>query len=250
MVDAFLESGISGRDEFSPQRIDATAISLLIDEPQSFPPIYDLHHGQKQRSRAYEIAKRGLDIFGALVGLIALGLLLPAIALLIWYEDRGPIFYKHVRVGRYGQPFSAYKFRSMIVDADGYLAGRPELFKAWSKGGKLRNDPRVTRVGSLLRRTSLDELPQMLNVLRGEMSLVGPRAIQFSEVEAFGDLIGLRLLVRPGLTGLWQVSGRSMTDYEQRCVLDCTYIIDRSFWMDIEILLRTLPAVIRGVGAC
>jgi exopolysaccharide production protein ExoY len=199
--------------------------------------------------RISRIAKYGLDICGALVGLVLLALLLPIIALFIWWEDRGPIFYKQVRVGRHGRPFFIYKFRSMIVDADDYMARHPELREAWSKDGKLKSDPRVTRIGAFLRSTSLDELPQVINILRGEMSLVGPRAIQFSEKELFGELFGLRQSVNPGLTGLWQVSGRSMTDYEQRCVLDCIYVTEWSFWLDIEILLRTLPIVINGVGA-
>lgn len=200
--------------------------------------------------RISRMAKRGLDIVGALVGLIILALLLPIVAPLIWLEDRGPIFYKQMRVGQYGQPFFIYKFRSMMVNADDYMAQHPELLEAWRREGKLRSDPRVTRVGAFLRSTSLDELPQMLNILRGEMSLVGPRAIQYSEVGVFGELIAVRQSVRPGLTGLWQVSGRSMTDYKQRCILDCTYVMDWSFGLDIEILLRTLPIVTNGTGAC
>lgn len=202
-----------------------------------------------QRQSISWIARRGLDICGVLVGFILLALLLPVIALLIWLEDRGPIFYKQVRVGRHCRPFVIYKFRSMIVDADDHMARHPELLGAWSKDGKLKSDPRITRIGAFLRSTSLDELPQVINILRGEMSLVGPRAIQFSEKELFGELIELRQSVNPGLTGLWQVSGRSMTDYEQRCVLDCMYVVDWSFWLDIEILLKTLPVVIRRVGA-
>jgi exopolysaccharide production protein ExoY len=195
-------------------------------------------------------AKRGLDILGALIGLLILALLLPFVALLIWLEDRGPVFYKQIRVGQQSQPFLIYKFRSMITSADEYMAEHPELLEEWRKGGKLKNDPRVTRIGAFLRSTSLDELPQMLNILRGEMSLVGPRAIQFSEIGVFGELIDLRQSVKPGLTGLWQVSGRSTTDYKQRCILDCTYVIDWSLALDIEILLRTLPIVTHGTGAC
>jgi exopolysaccharide production protein ExoY len=229
---------------------DGTIASAIPVE--SVPEIlraYSWLNNEPQISRAYAIAKRALDICGALVGLAVLALLLPIIALLIQWEDRGPIFYRQVRVGQYGRPFYTYKFRSMIMDADGYLVHHPELLEEWRKNGKLRNDPRVTRIGNFLRRTSLDELPQMLNVLRGEMSLVGPRAIQFSEIASFGELIELRQMVKPGLTGLWQVSGRSMTDYEQRGVLDCMYVLDRSFWMDVRILLKTLPVVIHGIGA-
>jgi exopolysaccharide production protein ExoY len=200
-------------------------------------------------SWAYRITKRGLDICSALLGLMLFCLLLPAIALLIVWEDRGPIFYKQVRICRYGQPFTIYKLRSMITNADAYLAQHPELLKAWQQTGKLHADPRITHIGSFLRRSSIDELPQLFNVLRGEMSLVGPRAIQSSELAAFGELSELRQMVKPGLTGLWQVSGRSMTDYEQRCILDCTYVMQSSLLMDIQIVFRTLPVVFYHTGA-
>jgi undecaprenyl-phosphate galactose phosphotransferase len=210
---------------------------------------YDERPEGMQASQTYRFSKRWLDVCGAIVGLIILALLLPIIGLLILWEDQGPIFFQHVRVGRYGQPFVTYKFRTMMVNADEYLTHHPELQEAWKKCGKLDDDPRVTRVGRFLRRTSIDELPQLLNVLCGEMSLVGPRAIQFCEVNRFGELIELRQKVKPGLTGLWQVSGRSMTGYEQRAILDCIYVIECSFWIDLLILLKTVPAVIYGVGA-
>jgi exopolysaccharide production protein ExoY len=197
----------------------------------------------------YQITKRSLDICGALIGLTLFLLLLPIIALLILWEDRGPIFYKQVRIGRYGRPFTIYKLRSMITNADAFLAQHPELLKAWQQNGKLHADPRITRFGHFLRRSSIDELPQLFNVLRGEMSLVGPRAIQPSELAAFGELCELRQMVKPGLTGLWQVSGRSTTDYEQRCILDCTYVMECSLLMDIQILFRTLPVVFYHTGA-
>jgi exopolysaccharide production protein ExoY len=197
----------------------------------------------------YQITKRSLDICGALIGLTLFLLFLPIIALLILWEDRGPIFYKQVRIGRYGQPFTIYKLRSMITNADAYLAQNQELLKAWQQNGKLHADPRITRIGCFLRRSSIDELPQLFNVLRGEMSLVGPRAVQSSELVAFGELSELRQMVKPGLTGLWQVSGRSTTDYEQRCILDCTYVMECSLVMDIQILFRTLPVVFYHTGA-
>jgi lipopolysaccharide/colanic/teichoic acid biosynthesis glycosyltransferase len=236
-------------DELSRTAVNAVVPARLEEESPKPPQTYGWLLQEAQPSWAHQVAKRGLDICGALVGLAMLALLLPIIALLIWWEDRGPIFYRQTLVGRHQQPFFAYKFRSMMVDADGYLARHPELLEAWRKRGKLRNDPRATRIGRLLRHTSLDELPQMLSVLRGEMSLVGPRVIQFSEIPAFGELIELRQTVKPGLTGLWQVSGRSMTNYEQRCILDCTYVLEHSFCIDMRILVKTLPVVIRGVGA-
>jgi undecaprenyl-phosphate galactose phosphotransferase len=249
MLDARTDYGLNSAGEFSNRVMDTPLPSV----PDAFEHAWGVSEEYARSllhlSKRYRIAKRGLDICGALVGLALLVLLLPIVALLVLWEDRGPIFYQHVRVGRYGRPFITYKLRSMVVDADSYLARHPELAEAWKRSGKLENDPRITRVGRFLRRTSLDELPQLFNVLRGEISLVGPRAIQFSEVERFGDLMELRQMVKPGLTGLWQVSGRSMTDYEQRAVLDCMYATECSFWLDVLILLKTIPAVIHGVGA-
>jgi exopolysaccharide production protein ExoY len=198
---------------------------------------------------AYPLLKRGVDICGALLGLLVLALLLPLLAFCIWWEDRGPIFYKQWRVGRYGKPFCIYKLRSMIVHADCYLLSDPMLLAIWQERGKVQSDPRVTRVGRVLRRTGLDELPQMLNVLHGEMSLVGPRAVQLSEQTAFGELWELRLLVRPGLTGLWQISDRSTTTYLQRGLLDCTYIMECSLLADLYILYKTFPAIVCGSGS-
>ena len=200
-------------------------------------------------SRIYQLAKRSLDICGALMGLTLFAFLLPIVALLILWEDGGPIFYRQTRLGRHGQPFTIYKLRSMMVNADSYLAQHPALLDRWQRNGKLHADPRITRIGNFLRRSSIDELPQLFNVLRGEMSLVGPRAIQPSELAAFHELADLRQMVKPGLTGLWQVSGRSATDYEQRCVLDCTYVMECSFWTDVQILLKTFPVVLHRTGA-
>lgn len=193
--------------------------------------------------------KRTMDICGALIGLLLLTILLPLIALLIISEDRGPIFYKQKRVGHKLKPFYVYKLRSMRIDADEYLNRHPALRKEWETSGKLHNDPRVTRIGNFLRRSSLDELPQMWNILRGDMSLVGPRAIQYSEIAVFGELIELRQQAKPGLTGLWQISGRSMTSYEQRCILDCIYVTEGSIWLDGYILLKTIPSVLAAAGA-
>jgi undecaprenyl-phosphate galactose phosphotransferase len=210
----------------------------------------DFHNPQSHSSAwLYQFTKRAIDICGALVGLVVLGLVLIIIVPLILLEDGGPIFYKQKRVGQNFRPFYLYKLRTMIVDADGHLARHPELLEAWRQTGKLQNDPRVTRIGAFLRRTSIDELPQLFNVLRGDISLVGPRPIQFSEIPVFGELIRVRQTVKPGLTGLWQVSGRSTTDYEQRAILDSIYVMDCSLWTDILIIINTLPVVLRGLGA-
>lgn len=197
----------------------------------------------------YRFAKRGLDICIAIPGLLILVLLLIVVVPWMLWEERGPIFYRQLRIGQLGKPFWLYKVRSMVVNADVYLWRDPALLNTWQQAGKLREDPRVTRVGKFLRRCSLDELPQLINVLRGEMSLVGPRPVQSSEIAAFGELNGLRQTVKPGLTGLWQISGRSTTDYTQRALLDCTYVTECSLAIDLYILCKTFPVLIYGDGA-
>lgn len=232
----------------SEELIDILALPLPLAKTSS-AFLYIFLWQEPQFSRLYLFIKRFVDILGALSGLVLLALLLPVLAFLIKREDAGPIFYKQVRVGRHGQAFSLYKLRTMMVDADSYLTRNPELLRAWQQNGKLYADPRITRIGHFLRRTSLDELPQLWNVLCGEMSLVGPRAIQFSEMALFHDLLAIRQQAKPGLTGLWQVSGRSNTNYEQRNVLDCTYVMECSTWMDLTILCKTFPVVFHPTGA-
>ncbi len=211
---------------------------------------FSLISTQEIQKRVMErVLKRILDITIACIGLIVLSCLLPFIALYIFCEDGGSIFYHHQRIGFQGRPFRLYKLRSMKRDADVLLAQDAALLAAWQQQGKLRHDPRVTSIGRFLRRWSIDELPQMLNVLRGEMSVVGPRPLQQSELVAFGRLISIRQSVKPGLTGLWQINGRSETGYEQRCVLDCLYALEHSLWVDIHILHRTFPALLSGSGA-
>jgi exopolysaccharide production protein ExoY len=231
-----------------PDSIGMVAVARTI-----FPqvvPAHDEYDYLVRQSRAYQIAKRCLDISLALIGLALLVLILPVLGSLIFLEDRHAIIYKQQRIGLHGRPFTTYKLRTMVADADDYLARHPELHGVWKQQGKLSDDPRITRIGRLLRRASLDELPQLLNVLRGEMTLVGPRAIQSSELAAFGELGQLRQNVKPGLTGLWQVSGRSSTTYQQRCILDCIYVIECSLWADVSILIKTIPAVLCARGAC
>ncbi len=175
------------------------------------------------------------------------------IALLIRIDSPGPVFYRQTRIGQDGMRFKAWKFRSMVQDADRvlerYLHDHPELRDDWDKNQKLRDDPRVTRIGRFLRQTSLDELPQLWNILRGEMSLVGPRPIVDEEIDRYGEKFGLYTKVTPGLTGLWQVSGRNNLAYEERVSLDAYYVRNWSVWLDIYILLRTVWVVITGEGA-
>jgi exopolysaccharide biosynthesis polyprenyl glycosylphosphotransferase len=195
------------------------------------------------------IFKRVLDIIGATVGLI---LALPAmliIGLAIMLDSPGPIFYRRRVIGVGGRPFDAFKFRSMCVNADERLTQDPNLIRQFETNYKLKDDPRVTRVGQFIRHKSLDELPQLFNVLVGQMSLVGPRMITASERERYGKW-GMNLgTVKPGITGLWQVSGRSDLSYEERVRLDMHYIRNYSIWFDIYLLWLTIPAVLKKQGA-
>lgn len=203
--------------------------------------------------RRNRIAKRIIDLCLLLAAAV---LVLPVVALVglaILAESGRPIFFGHQRVGRHGRPFTAWKFRTMVQEADRVLrvalAGDPALDREWESAQKLKRDPRLTRVGGILRRLSLDELPQLWNVLRGEMSLVGPRPIVAEEVPRYGERISQYYQVLPGLTGLWQVSGRSDLRYEDRVWLDMHYVRNWSVWLDLVILVRTVWVVIAGVGA-
>lgn len=199
------------------------------------------------------VTKQVFDRVSAGVFLVALSPVMLTIAASIWVHDPGPILFSHQRIGKNGQPFGCLKFRTMIVDAEPVLARHlsenPQAAQEWSESQKLRDDPRVTRFGAALRRMSLDELPQLLNILKGEMSLVGPRPIVMEEVSHYGAAIDDYMSVRPGLTGLWQVSGRSDVGYRDRVKLDQQYIRQRSFRRDIGILLRTVSVVLRKQGS-
>ena len=199
--------------------------------------------------------KRLVDIIAGLVGTI---LLIPIticiyIAKKILKEDDGPIFYDHLRIGKDGKHFKLYKYRSMIVGADEilkeYLAENEEARIEFEKNQKLKNDPRITKLGNFLRKTSLDEFPQFINVLKGDMSLVGPRPIVDREVELFGDKMKTVHSVRPGLTGYWAANGRSDTTYEQRVEMEAYYAENFSLLLDIKIILKTIKSVIKKEGA-
>ncbi|MCA9246461.1 MAG: undecaprenyl-phosphate galactose phosphotransferase WbaP [Planctomycetales bacterium] len=199
------------------------------------------------------IAKRALDIAIVMMGGVVILPVLAAICVLVKATSRGPIFYKQKRLGQGERHFYAWKFRTMFADADkcldDYLEANPHLREEWERDHKLRNDPRVTRVGNLLRKTSLDELPQIWNVLRGEMSLVGPRPIVDEEIEKYGETFALYTKVQPGITGLWQVSGRNNTSYPERVALDAHYVRNWSPWFDLYILIRTIKVVLKREGA-
>ena len=200
------------------------------------------------RLRFERAVKVMLDFAGALAMLILLSPLLLLIALCVKLDDGGPVLYRRRVVGRKGE-FDAFKFRTMRADADAVLAADPALRAAFERSFKLKNDPRVTRTGALLRKYSLDEFPQLFNVLMGEMSLVGPRMITAAELRKYGDF-GQRLLqVKPGLTGYWQVNGRQRVSYEERVKMDIYYLDNWSLGLDLEILLKTPVKVLRGEGA-
>ena len=196
---------------------------------------------------------RLLDIVIALAAIVLFAPLILFVALLVWSDGIGPIFFKQKRVGKDGELFVCYKFRTMRVDAEEVLAGLLQnsaaLREEWARDHKLRNDPRLSRHGNFLRKSSLDELPQLFNVLKGDMSIVGPRPITPSETVRYGRYIRSYCAVRPGLTGLCQVSGRSQTTYRRRVACDIAYARRRTPLYNIEIVFRTIPAVLFTRGA-
>jgi lipopolysaccharide/colanic/teichoic acid biosynthesis glycosyltransferase len=199
--------------------------------------------------RAYAVVKRAFDVAAATGGLCLLLPLLPFIVTLIKLETSGPVLFRQRRVGRCGRLFDCYKFRSMAADAEAVKDDLRHLNEATGAAFKIKDDPRITGVGRFLRRSSLDEFPQLLNVLRGDMSIVGPRPQIPSEVAGYSPADAQRLLVKPGLTCLWQVSGRSHLDFGEWMELDRQYVAAASLGLDTRILLRTLPAVIQRKGA-
>jgi lipopolysaccharide/colanic/teichoic acid biosynthesis glycosyltransferase len=201
-------------------------------------------------AKAYQMfLKRVIDVVGAALGLILLFPLLATTAMAIRLDSPGPIFYRSPRWGRFGREIGIWKFRTMVDGAASLLSENPELSEAYDANIKLVRDPRITRLGQLLRRWSIDELPQLYNVLIGEMSLVGPRPKLRGEEEKYGVVLERVLAVRPGLTGLWQISGRSNTSYQERIALDDRYVAHASLVWDLDILLRTIPVVLTGHGA-
>jgi len=193
--------------------------------------------------------KRVLDLVGAVVALVVTAPIMLLAALAIKLESRGPILYRSVRIGRNGRPFVFLKLRSMVQDADRHRHTLSHLNEADGPVFKITRDPRVTRIGRFLRTTSIDEVPQFLNVLRGEMSLVGPRPPIPEEVAQYEPWQLRRLDVSPGITCLWQISGRSRIGFQEWMRLDLEYIKHRSFGLDLKILLRTIPAVLSREGA-
>ena len=192
--------------------------------------------------------KRLFDLLGALVALLLLTPLLGAVALLVKFTSHGPVFFRQERVGRDGRSFELLKFRSMVADAEARKADLAEHNQAAAGFFKIADDPRITRIGRVLRRTNLDELPQLLNVLRGEMSLVGPRPLIPQEDERVVGWHRRRLELTPGITGHWQVLGSSRVPLDEMVAIDYLYVANWSLWTDLKLLLRTIPHVLTGRG--
>ena len=223
---------------------------VLTMSPLTAPKGRDTLAGGSRADAVYSWFNRA----GAAVLLLVLSPLMLAIAWRIWREDGAPVLFAHWRVGQKGRLFRCLKFRSMVRRADLVLAEvleeDPLAQEEWARDHKLRNDPRVLRIGQFLRQTSLDELPQLFNVLRGEMHLVGPRPVVVQEIPRYGEHKRLYFAVKPGMTGLWQVSGRNNLTYAQRVALDARYVETRTLWMDLRILARTVSVLVTRDGAC
>ncbi|MDQ0339452.1 exopolysaccharide biosynthesis polyprenyl glycosylphosphotransferase [Caldalkalibacillus uzonensis] len=201
-------------------------------------------------SKLYLISKRILDVCGSLIGLILLVPLFVTVSTLIKVEDpKGSVFFKQKRVGKNGKEFYMYKFRSMVTNAEELLDSLMHRNETTGPMFKIKDDPRITKVGKFIRKTSIDELPQLWNVLKGDMSLVGPRPPLPREVKEYTDNDKQRLLVTPGCTGLWQISGRSEIGFKEMVELDLKYISNRSLYMDIKIIIKTIVIILTGKGA-
>ena len=198
----------------------------------------------------YLILKRLMDILGASLGLLIASPIMIIVAILIKLEDpKGPIFFSQIRNGAYPTTFKMYKFRSMYIDAEERLEELMHLNEQSGPAFKIKDDPRITKIGKFIRKMSLDELPQLFNVLRGDMSLVGPRPAIPREVEQYTTYQKQRLFVKPGLTCIWQVSGRNNIEFNQWVELDIEYIKTRSLWLDLKLILLTIPALLGDENA-
>lgn len=237
------------------EEFDDIIVNEAVINEQSVNNIRIINKEKTNKKILYRATKRMIDIIGAIVGIIFLISTTIAVCLArkISKEDKGPVFYEQLRYGKNGKVFRLYKFRSMCIGADEklkkYLEENEEIRKEFQKTHKLQNDPRITKIGNFLRKTSLDELPQVINILKGEMSFVGPRPVVEKEVEDYGKNKDKFLSVKPGLTGYWQVNGRSNTTYEERMEMELYYVDNCSLWLDIKIFFKTFITVFKKEGA-
>ena len=203
-----------------------------------------------ERPETYKFVKRFFDIVLASIGMIVLSPIFLIISLAIKLESKGPIFFKHTRIGKDGKIIKIYKFRSLVNNAEDMIKEfTPEQMKEYKENYKLTNDPRITKVGKFLRKTSLDELPQLINIIKGDLSIIGPRPVVSDELKKYGTNTRKILSVTPGLTGYWAANGRSCTSYEQRMQMELFYIDNLSLKMDIKVFFKTIEAVIKREGA-
>lgn len=202
------------------------------------------------KKTVYKAIKRVFDIVFSLIGLILLSPVFLIIAVIIKLDSKGPVFFVHSRIGEKGKPIGIYKFRTMVNNAEDLIKSfTPEQKEEFEKSYKLENDPRITKIGDFLRKTSLDELPQILNILKGELSIIGPRPIVQAELEKYEDNKEKFLSVKPGLTGYWAANGRSDTSYEERMQMELYYVDNMSFKLDVKIFFKTIFAVLKKEGA-
>jgi len=198
----------------------------------------------------YKIRKRFFDFISSLIAIVVFSPLFLILGVMVKVDSPGPVFFGHTRLGKHGTKIKVYKFRTMVTNAEEILKNLPaDMKREFEENFKFENDPRITKLGAFLRKSSLDELPQLLNILIGNMSVVGPRPIVEKEIEKYGIYGDKLLSVKPGLTGNWQASGRSDTTYDERVQLDMQYIDKRNFWMDIKIIFKTVFVVLKKEGA-
>ena len=211
----------------------------------------DMSMGERNKNRRfYHLVKRMIDVVLSLFGLVLISPFVVIIAIHIKIDSKGPVFFKHHRIGKNGKPFYMYKFRTMKDGAEAMINDfTPEQLEEWSENFKLKDDPRITRIGKFLRKTSLDELPQLINILRGDMSIVGPRPIIEVELEEYGNDKDEFLSIRPGLTGWWASNGRSEISYPERCSYELYYVRNESFWLDVKVMFLSVFSVFLHKGA-
>lgn len=247
MRNAFVKFGTQiGTCVYALMDCTATIMAGKTEDRLSTVMETDLGYGHQAAKFIFDIVVTGL-------GTILIFPIFLLLCICVAIENKGNVFFVHMRIGRHGKPFPCYKFQTMVKDSEPvlqeYLQNNPQAQAEWAANFKLTDDPRVTRLGRILRKTSLDELPQIFNVLRGEMSLVGPRPIVQAEVAKYGKYIREYYMVRPGITGVWQTHGRSDTTYEERVAMDTWYVHNWSMWLDLKCLAKTFGAVINKKGA-
>lgn len=221
----------------------SAAGSLAVESAERLPRSKRYHRGP------YHIVKRIFDIVASAIALLLLFPLFFVVSIFVAISSGFPVLFKQQRVGYLGKPFYIYKFRTMVRNAEDILKARPDLMEEYKRNFKIENDPRISKVGRVLRKYSLDELPQLLNVIKGDMSLVGPRPIVIPELAKYGEHQDMYLAMRPGCTGLWQCGGRSATTYEERIALDSEYFQKAGLRFDLYIIFKTVVAIVTARGA-